>query len=382
DEDAGLVDRRDHRQVVLLAERIVLLTGAWRDVDDPGTFLGPDVAPGNHAMLDAVLGRKLVERPAVALADQLRALHFADDLVLTPDRVLHRVPGDVVRLAVLAHEDVADFRIDGGRNVAGERPWRRRPDHEGGVFIDQRVLDEEREMRALLVTLGDDLVLGEAGAAARAPGHDVIALVDPAAFVADLQEMPDGVVDLIRHRDVAIVPVHEVREALGLLDDACGVGAHPFLAALAELRDAEFLDLALVLDPELFLDLDLHPQALGVEAVLETLFLAQHVVVALEHVLVRPAPGMVYAHGVVRGDRAIDEREGLARTVVAVQVLLDDLFLVPPVEEVAFHLREIDLGWDVVECLDCGFGHGCSLGYGVRTVGFRMGINKKRPPCN
>src|SRR5690606_4443892 len=110
DEDAGLVDRRDHRQVVLLAERIVLLTGAWRDVDDPGTFLGPDVAPGNHAMLDAVLGRKLVERPAVALADQLRALHFADDLVLTPDRVLHRVPGDVVRLAVLAHEDVGDIR--------------------------------------------------------------------------------------------------------------------------------------------------------------------------------------------------------------------------------------------------------------------------------
>src|SRR5690606_21325168 len=58
DEDAGLVVRLDLRRVVVLAESIVLLTGAWRDVEDPGTSLGPVVAPGNRTMLDAVLGRK------------------------------------------------------------------------------------------------------------------------------------------------------------------------------------------------------------------------------------------------------------------------------------------------------------------------------------
>src|SRR5262245_57305904 len=79
--------------------------------------------------------------------------------------------------------------------------------------------------------MGDDLValghfhLTEADAATRAPGHGVIAAVHQAPLMALLEEAPDRVVILLRHREVAApligrllpvlvsVPVHPVTEA-------------------------------------------------------------------------------------------------------------------------------------------------------------------------
>ena len=74
-----------------------------------------------------------------------------------------------------------------------------------------------------------------------------------------------------------------------------------------ELGDAVRLDVALAREPQVALDVDLDPQALAVEPVLVALVLAEHRVVALEEVLVGPAPGVVDAHRVVRGDRAVEE---------------------------------------------------------------------------
>ena len=93
------------------------------------------------------------------------------------------------------------------------------------------------------------------------------------------------------------------------------------LAALGELGEAVLLDLALRVEPERLLDLDLDPEALAVEAVLVALVEAAQRLVALEDVLERPAPGVVHAHRVVRGDRAVDEAEPLAASVLLAQPL-------------------------------------------------------------
>src|SRR6185436_2396413 len=79
------------------------------------------------------------------------------------------------------------------------------------------------------------------------------------------------------------------------------------LAQRHELRDAVGLDVALALEAEVALDVDLDPQALAVEPVLPALVLAEHGVVPLEQVLVGAAPGVVDAHRVVRGDGAVQE---------------------------------------------------------------------------
>ena len=83
-----------------------------------------------------------------------------------------------------------------------------------GVFlIDQGKADVDGKMGPFLVTLGHDFVLRDASAATRAPGHDIVPLIDPSLFMAGLQEMPDRVVVFVRHGEVGIIPIHPVAEA-------------------------------------------------------------------------------------------------------------------------------------------------------------------------
>ena len=116
-----------------------------------------------------------------------------------------------------------------------------------------------------------------------------------------------------------VVPVHPVAEPHRLLGLARREGQHPLLAQADELRDAERLDVALALEVEVALDVDLDPQPLAVEAVLEPLVLAEHRVVALEHVLVGAAPRVVHAHRVVGGDRPVEEAPARVARVLGAQ---------------------------------------------------------------
>ena len=105
------------------------------------------------------------------------------------------------------------FRIYRSGNVGGECPRCGGPYKKVFAvvsFIDERELQVRAFVSDLLITLGDDLVLGQAGSTARAPWHDISALVDPSFVGAGLQEMPDGVVILVRLRVIRVVPVHEV----------------------------------------------------------------------------------------------------------------------------------------------------------------------------
>ena len=99
------------------------------------------------------------------------------------------------------------LRPDGRRHVGGEGPRRRRPDEQRLAGpVDQREAHRQPGVLAVLVALVH-LHLADAGAAARAPGHRVVALVDPAAPVALREEAPDQVVVLVAEGEVAAADV-------------------------------------------------------------------------------------------------------------------------------------------------------------------------------
>ena len=114
------------------------------------------------------------------------------------------------------------------------------------------------------------------------------------------------------------------------------------------------LDVALGLEAQLALDVDLHPEALAVEAVLPALVLAEHRVEALVEVLVGAAPGVVDAHRVVGGDRPVEERparlqpsfaRSCAAGVLCAQ-LLERAALPPEIEHAVLEDGEVGLCGD------------------------------------
>src|SRR5204862_3855391 len=98
-------------------------------------------------------------------------------------------------------------------------------------------------------------------------------------------------------------PEAEPDRLLGL---PSGVRQDALLAQRHELGDAVRLDVALALEAEIALDVDLDPQALAVEPVLPALVVAEHGVEALKQVLVGTAPGVVHAHRVVGRDGSVE----------------------------------------------------------------------------
>src|SRR5207245_613626 len=115
--------------------------------------------------------------------------------------------------------------------------------------------------------------------------------------------------------------VHPLTEPLRLLGLDAGVLRDPVAAGAGELIEPVLLDLALGVQAERFLDLDLDPEALAVEAVLIALLVSEQPVVPLPDVFQRPAPGVVDAHRVVRGDRPVEERPRLVPRVLLPEAL-------------------------------------------------------------
>ena len=228
-------------------------------------------------------------------------------------------------------------------NVRRQRPRGCSPREEGFVLAsDERELDENAIVDHVLVALGGDLVLAQAGAATNAPGHHVGALVDPAALIAHLEKMPDGVVVLVREGVVRVVPVHPEAEPLRLLRNHLGEVCDAVLAVLDEFFDAVGLDIEFRVEAEFFFYLDFHPQALAVEAVLKALAVALHVAEAQEQVFVSAPPRVMNAHRVVGGDWSVDERVPLIGAVVSVQVLIGNTVGVPPLAHPLLERDEVD----------------------------------------
>src|SRR5205823_6574812 len=138
---------------------------------------------------------------------------------------------------------------------------------------------------------------------------------EPASLVDDLEEAPDVLDVRVAEGEVVVAPIHPLAQALRAPGQLLRRPDDDVATALGELVEPVLLDLALRVQSELALHVDLDPQTLAVEAVLVALVKAAHRLVPLEDVLQRAAPGRVHRQRLVRGHRAVDERPARATLV-------------------------------------------------------------------
>ncbi|OQB38474.1 MAG: hypothetical protein BWY06_01984 [Candidatus Latescibacteria bacterium ADurb.Bin168] len=167
--------------------------------------------------------------------------------------------------------------------------------------------------------------------------------INEAPVMALFQEMPDGVVVLVGHRVVRVVPVHPVPQPDGLFRLSFRELDHAGLARFDKPVDAVLLDIAFGLEPEFLLDFNLNPKPLAIEPVLVAQMLPEHGVVALIGVLIRASPGVVHAHQVVRGNGTVYERPAGAVLVLPPELVEGVVFL-PEGEDTAFQVWQRECG--------------------------------------
>src|SRR5687767_5824536 len=143
-------------------------------------------------------------------------------------------------------------------------------------------------------------------------------------------------------RVIGVVPVHPLAEPDGLFGDRCSAAVYARAARTRELVDAVRFDVALAVQVELALHLDLDPQPLAVEPVLPALVESLHRLVALVEFLIGASPGVVDAHRLdVRRDRAVDEGVPRAAGVLLSQRLKAPVAL-PQLEHAVLELRKVE----------------------------------------
>ena len=247
----------------------------------------------------------------------------------------------------VARAHVGELGVHGHGGVGDERPRRRRP-HEQLVALAQhavrlvdRVADEDARVLDVLVALAD-LVARERRAVLRAVRDDLEALVQQVLLPQLAQRPPDRLDVLGVERAVRVVEIDPVADPLGQLRPVLEELEHRLAALRVELRDAVFLDLRLVLDPELLLDRDLHRQAVAVPAALAVGVEAAHRLVAREHVLEHAGQDVMRAGLAVGGRRALVEDVG-RRALAALEGLVVDVQLTPALEDLLLELREGDV---------------------------------------
>ena len=205
-------------------------------------------------------------------------------------------------------------RRDRHRAVREQRPRLRRPDQQrvAGLQRPARLDDRQPHGRGHVLRVGvahRRLVRGEAGAAARAVGDDLVALVDEPSVPQLVQRPPDRLDVLRVAGSERALEVDPEADPLGHPLPAPDVVVVGLAAPLVERRDAEVLDLALGVEPELLLDLQLDRQPVAVPAGLARRVEAAHRLVAQVGVLERAQQDVVRAGVAVRRRRALREAE-------------------------------------------------------------------------
>ena len=191
---------------------------------------------------------------------------------------------------------------------------------------------------------------GERGAAARAVGDDLVALVE-APLVPDLAQRPPDRLDVVvGQRHVGVVEVDPEPDPLGQPVPVLDVAEHRLAAAGVELGDPVLLDLRLRGDPELLLDLDLDRQPVAVPARLPRHVVAPHRLVARVDVLEDAREDVVRAGPPVGRRRAVVEAPDRGAGVAALgELAVEDVALAPALEDPLLELGEGLLRVDLTE---------------------------------
>ncbi len=347
-------DRVDHRQPVATRHRHVVRAEGGRLVDQPGAVLDGDVV-GEHDVVGRLTARVVgeldqLEGPVVAPALHRRARDPLDHLPALAECRLQQRLGDDEPLGAVGGDDVLDLGVNRDRGVRHQRPRGRRPDQQRGL-PGQRAGGEgeahvDRRVGHGLVALGE-LVVGQAGAAARAVRRDAVVL-DEQSLGVDLLERPPDRLDVRgAHRLVGVVHVDPVAHPRGHLGETVDVAQHRLAALGVELRDPVGLDVALAAEAELLLHRQLDRETVAVPAGLPLHHEALHGLEPGEDVLEDTRLDVVGARHPVGGGRSLVE--GPARGVGAVvpgERPGEGVVGVPEAQDVALHGGKVDLGWD------------------------------------
>ncbi len=117
-------------EAVLGGDRVVVLAEGRGDVDQAGAVPGGDELAGDHREAAGLAVGQREDRPLVPAADQLAPPYPPEDLGLLAEHPLEQRLGEDQHLVLDPGANVADVRRDGHRDVAGQRPGRRRPDQQ------------------------------------------------------------------------------------------------------------------------------------------------------------------------------------------------------------------------------------------------------------
>ena len=230
----------------------------------------------------------------------------------SPKSSVARFAASTMRLPSCSTSTYSTCGLTASATFAHQRPWCRRP-HQQAASAPVEELEGDPERRIIDVPVPEgELVRGEDRLVLWTPGDDLAAPVEKTPPCELLEYPPDRFDVLGVKCDVGarvVEPVADpLREALPFLL----VGEDRLAAALVEPRDAALLDLALVLDAELLLRLDLDRQSVGVPSCHARNVAAAHRLVAADQVLDRTADDVVQTGTSVGGGRPLVEDERLA----------------------------------------------------------------------
>ena len=268
DELAVVADRVVGRQIVFLADKVVVQAVRRRGMHQPGTRFQRDMlaADDRHgALMERVLQRQHFQCCTFAMPNR-----FAAQLI-TLQATFHQLRNQQQITFAGLDQAVLMLGMHAHRLIGGQRPRRGGPDHRiyAGIarqrhaerlFQRVPVLDLEAHVdRGRSLVLIFHFCLGQCRLAIQAPVHRLASLVQIAALVDAAERAHDVGLGLEVHRQVRMIPVAQHAEAdevlLLPLDLLLGIGA----AQLAELRRRNRLAV-------FFLHLQLDRQAVAIPA--------------------------------------------------------------------------------------------------------------------
>ncbi len=306
-----VLHRIENRQTGSNRYPIIVAAERRRHMHDAGAVLGRDEITGDDTPGIGCAGELAheIEGRTIARADQFRALEGRDDLGGLAQRGRDTVGGQNIARPLVRGTHIVDIRRHGQPGIGWDRPGRGGPRQQRHIrLLLEEELDRDRRILNLLVA-ETHLMRGQHRTRTRRIPMDLVALVEQALLVELGQQPPDGFDVLVGEGHIGRVKIHPVADTSGELVPLMLVAQHRLPAGRVVFGDAVGLDVLARFQAELFLDLDLYRQTVGIPAGLAIHTIALHRLVTTKGVLDRAPQDVMDTGPAVGRRRAFIESE-------------------------------------------------------------------------
>ncbi len=314
------------------------------------SFGGGDIVAKNHPE-GALAGVEPRKELLVAHAFKFRSLDFAgkdfifgfavepcSDQVFR-DNVSRGDSGIRIRAA---HLHIVDLGADAESAVAGKSPRGGRPGKEIQIILAHDLkLHAAGSVFHVAITAGlVEFVRTQARSGSGAEGLDALAFVQITLFVDILQEIPEGLDVTVIVRDVRVVHIHPVTDALSERTPLGGVFHNLLAAGFVVFFYTDFSADVFLRDAEFLLHSKFHGKAMGVPAGAATDLETALRLVPADGVLDAARHNVVYAGHTVRAGRTFEEDE-LGSALSHLERALEGFVLLPPFQHLCRCRHEV-----------------------------------------